>query len=109
MLIAVLNEVLQREHADKERVFFAGFSSGSGAVQLLASHHSNQISGIVAVATPLMDPPLKLARPVPILYIHGDNDQQFSGFEVNSPNFATPPTAIGLRGATSTAAKIQTA
>lgn len=90
-LIAVLNEVLSREHADKTRVFFAGFSSGSGAVQLLASHHSDQISGIFAVATPLMDPPPKLARPVPVLYIHGDNDEQFSGFEVNSPNFATTP------------------
>jgi polyhydroxybutyrate depolymerase len=90
-LIAVLNEVLRREHADRRRVFFVGFSSGSGAVQLLASRHSDQISGIVAVATPLMDPPPKLARPVPILYIHGDNDEQFSGFEVNSPNFATTP------------------
>jgi poly(3-hydroxybutyrate) depolymerase len=28
---------------------------------------------------------------VPILYIHGDNDEQFSGFEVNSPHFATTP------------------
>ncbi|HET9306142.1 MAG TPA: hypothetical protein VFO46_08965 [Candidatus Sulfotelmatobacter sp.] len=90
-LIAVLNEVISREHADNRRVFFAGFSSGSGAVQLLASRHSDQISGIVAVATPLMDPPPKLVRPVPILYIHGDNDEQFSGFEVNSPNFATTP------------------
>ena len=90
-LIAVLNDVLRRDHADKKRVFFAGFSSGSGAVQLLASRHSKQINGIVAVATPLMDPPPKLEHPVPILYIHGDNDQQFVAFEVNSPNFATTP------------------
>jgi poly(3-hydroxybutyrate) depolymerase len=90
-LMAVLREILRREHADRRRVFFAGFSSGSGAVQLLASRHSKEIRGIVAVATPLMDPPLKLARPVPVLYIHGDNDEQFSGFEVNSPNFATTP------------------
>lgn len=90
-LMAILDDVLRRDHADRKRIFFAGFSSGSGAVQLLASHHSDQISGIVAVATPLMDPPPKLARPVPILYIHGDNDQQFTGFEVNSPNFATTP------------------
>lgn len=90
-LMAVLNEVVQQEHADKARVFFAGFSSGSGAAQLLASRHSQQIRGVVAVATPLMDPPLNLAHPVPILYIHGDNDQQFSGFEVNSPTFATTP------------------
>ena len=90
-LTAVLHDVLQREHADRKRVFFAGFSSGSGAVQLLASRHSQEIRGVVAVATPLMDPPPKLARPVPILYIHGDNDEQFSGFEVNSPHFATTP------------------
>ena len=90
-LTAVLHDVLQREHADRRRVFFAGFSSGSGAVQLLASRHSQEIRGVAAVATPLMDPPPKLARPVPILYIHGDNDEQFSGFEVNSPHFATTP------------------
>ena len=90
-LIAVVKEVLRREHADKKRVFFAGFSSGSGAVQLLASRYSKDISGIVAVATPLMDPPTKLTRPLPVLYIHGDNDEQFAGFEVNSPNFATTP------------------
>lgn len=90
-LMAVVREVLHRDHADPKRVFFAGFSSGSGAVQLLASRHSKEIRGVVAVATPLMDPPAKLAPPVPILYIHGDNDEQFSGFEVNSPNFATTP------------------
>ncbi len=90
-LMAVLHDVLQREHADRKRVFFAGFSSGSGAVQLLASRHAHEIRGVVAVATPLMDPPAKLARPVPILYIHGDNDEQFSGFEFNSPHFATTP------------------
>jgi polyhydroxybutyrate depolymerase len=90
-LLAVVHDVLRRDHADRDRVFFAGFSSGSGAVQLLASHHPRDIRGIVAVATPLMDPPPRLARPVPVLYIHGDNDEQFSGFEVNSPHFATTP------------------
>jgi hypothetical protein len=40
-------------------------------VQLYASRHPREIGGVVAVATPLMDPPAKLARPVPILYIHG--------------------------------------
>ena len=38
-----------------------------------------------------MDPPEKLARPVPVLYIHGDDDEQFSGFETHSPQFATTP------------------
>ena len=90
-LMAVLHEILRRDHVDSKRVFFAGFSSGSGAVQFLASHHPKEIRGVVAVATPLMDPPPKLARPLPILYIHGDNDEQFAGFEVNGPNFATTP------------------
>ena len=90
-LLAIVHDVLQRDDADRKRVFFTGFSSGSGAVQLLASRHPHEIRGVVAVATPLMDPPAKLAHPVPILYIHGDNDQQFSGFEVNSPTFATTP------------------
>ncbi len=108
-LIAVLNEVLQHEHADRKRVFLAGFSSGSGMVQLLASRHSKDISGIVAVATPLMDPPPKLARSVPILYIHGDSDEQFSGFEANSPNFATTPHGNWVTWGYLNGCKLQTA
>jgi polyhydroxybutyrate depolymerase len=90
-LIAVLNDVLRRDHADRSQVYFAGFSSGSGMVQLFASRHPHDVSGVVAVATPLMDPPATLAKPVPILYIHGDEDEQFTAFETNSPHFATTP------------------
>ncbi|NYF50516.1 alpha/beta hydrolase family esterase [Tunturiibacter gelidoferens] len=90
-LMAVLRDVLHRNSADPKRIYFAGFSSGSGMVQLLAARHSKSITAIVAVATPLMEPPVKLAHSMPVLYIHGDNDEQFSGFEVNSPNFATTP------------------
>ena len=90
-LMAVLQDVLHRDHPDRKRVFFAGFSSGSGMVQLLASRHPKEIRAIAAVATPLMDPPTKLVRPVGVLYIHGDNDEQFSGFETLSPHFATTP------------------
>ena len=64
-LMAVLHDVLRRDHPDGKCVFFAGFSSGSGMVQLLASRHPKQIRAIAAVATPLMDPPAKLARPPP--------------------------------------------
>jgi poly(3-hydroxybutyrate) depolymerase len=90
-LIAVLHDVIRREHADRRRVFLCGFSSGSGAVQLFGSRHAKEISAIAAVATPLMHPPSTLARPVAVLYIHGDEDEQFSGFEANSPTFATTP------------------
>jgi polyhydroxybutyrate depolymerase len=90
-LSAVLCDVLHRDRPDRRRIFLAGFSSGSGMVQLFASRHPREIGGVVAVATPLMDPPAKLARPIPILYIHGDDDEQFSGFEANSPHFATAP------------------
>lgn len=90
-LMAVLADVLRSGKADRKRVFFTGFSSGSAMVQLLASRHPKAITAIAAVATPLMEPPQKLDRPVPLLYIHGDDDEQFSGFEVNSPDFATTP------------------
>ena len=108
-LIAVLKEVLRYDHADRKRVFLAGFSSGSGMVQLFASRHSGIISGIVAVATPLMDPPPKLSRSVPILYIHGDSDEQFSGFEVNSPDFATTPHGNWVTWGYLDSCKLQTA
>lgn len=90
-LISVLHEVVRQEHIDRRRVYFAGFSSGSGMVQLFASRHSREITAIAAAATPLMHPPSRLARSVAVLYFHGDNDEQFSGFEVNSPDFATTP------------------
>lgn len=90
-LMAVLLDVLRHDHPDRRRVFFAGFSSGSGMVQLFAARHPGWVRGIAAVATPLMEPPAKLSHPVAVLYIHGDDDEQFSGFETNSPNFATTP------------------
>lgn len=90
-LMAVLNRVLHTEAVDGKRVFLVGFSSGSGMVQLLASRHPRSIAAIAVVATPLMEPPSNLSRPVAVLYIHGDDDEQFSGFEVNSPDFATTP------------------
>jgi polyhydroxybutyrate depolymerase len=90
-LTAVLRDVKRRDHPDRKRIFLAGFSSGSGMVQLFAARHPREVTGIVAVATPLMDPPSRLARTVPVLYIHGDDDEQFSGFETNSPDFATTP------------------
>jgi poly(3-hydroxybutyrate) depolymerase len=70
-LSAVLRDVLYHDRPDRKRVFLAGFSSGSGG-QLFASRHPRKIGGVVAVATPLMDPPARLARSVPILYIHGE-------------------------------------
>jgi polyhydroxybutyrate depolymerase len=90
-LISVLHEVVKQEHIDRNRVFLAGFSSGSGMAQLFASRHSREITAIAAAATPLMDPPSRLVCPVSVLYLHGDNDEQLSGFEVNSPDFATTP------------------
>lgn len=90
-LIAVLKDVLQRDRPDRHRVFFAGFSSGSAMAQLFAARHPRLVSGVAAVATPLLDPPPKLAHPVPILYIHGDLDEHFIGFEAHSPHFATTP------------------
>jgi polyhydroxybutyrate depolymerase len=90
-LIAVLRDVLRRDHPSRQHVFFTGFSSGSGMVQLLASRHPKEIRAIAAVATPLMEPPTTLAHPVGVLYIHGDQDEQFSGFETLSPHFATTP------------------
>lgn len=90
-LAAVLHDVFRRDRVDRRRVFFAGFSSGSGMVQLFASRHSREVTAIAAAATPLMQPPEKLAHPVAVLYLHGDEDEQFSGFETNSPKFATSP------------------
>ena len=90
-LLAVMHDVIRREGVDRHRIFWAGFSSGSGMVQLFASRHAKEISAIAAAATPLMHPPARLDRPVPVLYLHGDDDEQFSGFETNSPNFATTP------------------
>ncbi len=90
-LRAVLDDIVRKDDPDRRLTFFAGFSSGSGMVQLFASRHPDLVAGVVAVATPLMEPPEKLAWPVPILDIHGDEDERFTAFETNSPYFATTP------------------
>lgn len=90
-LLGVLHDVIQHDHPDPHRLFWAGFSSGSGMVQLFASRHPKDATAITAVATALLDPPEQLAKPISVLYIHGDKDEQFIGFQTHSPNFATTP------------------
>jgi polyhydroxybutyrate depolymerase len=91
-LLAVLHDVIERDLANRHRVFFAGFSSGSAMVQRLAADHPKDITGIVAVATPLLYPPSNLARPVPLLYIRGSDDfSGYYGLGPHNPHFATTP------------------
>src|ERR1700679_1019445 len=48
-LLAVLHDVLIRDRPNRRRIFFAGFSSGSGMVQLFAARHPSLVDGVVAV------------------------------------------------------------
>jgi poly(3-hydroxybutyrate) depolymerase len=90
-LMAVRADVLDRDRPDVHRIFFAGFSSGSAMVQPFAADHPRDVTAICAVATPLLHPPPKLARPVAVLYIHGDDDGRLYGLGPHDPHFATTP------------------
>jgi poly(3-hydroxybutyrate) depolymerase len=87
-LMAVLRDVLHRNSVDPKRIYFAGFFQWIRNGPIARRPSLQSITAIVAVATPLTEPPVKLAHSMPVLCIHGDNDEQFSCFEVNSPNSA---------------------
>jgi polyhydroxybutyrate depolymerase len=71
-LIATLESTLC---IDGSRVFAAGVSNGAGMVALLGCALSTQLAGIAAVAGDYDQlPPCHLARPVPLLEIHGTAD-----------------------------------
>ncbi len=72
---AVLDDLGQVLPIDPRRIYAAGMSNGAQMVYRLAGQLAERIAAIAAVAGPMGLAGWHPARPVPVLHIHGTDDQ----------------------------------
>jgi polyhydroxybutyrate depolymerase len=72
---ALLDELAQAHRIDPKRVFVTGMSNGAMMAYRLASELSDRISAIAAVAGTMATDTCNPTRPVPVLHIHGTEDE----------------------------------
>lgn len=76
----VLDDVPHLFPIDPERIYFAGMSNGAHMTYRYAAHRPERVAAIACVAGPIAVNVETLARPVPLVHIHGTDDQ-FAPFE----------------------------
>ena len=59
---------------DSKRVYACGFSNGGMMSYGLAHHKSNLIAAVASVSGAMLDPESSPIHPMPVLIIHGTND-----------------------------------
>ena len=82
----VIDDVSSRRCIDPARVYVQGFSNGAFLTSLVACELADRVAAVAAVAGLLFPDGCEPARPIPILTIHGTDDQ-FVTFD-GSPNVA---------------------
>lgn len=70
----MIDDLFTRFNVDKKHVFVTGFSNGASMSFLVGSQLSNRIAAIAPVAGACWIDPVKLERPVSMLYITGKAD-----------------------------------
>ena len=71
----VLDDISRVLPIDPARVYFAGMSNGAHMTYRYAGARSRRIAAIACVAGPMASPVPELAKPVPLIHIHGTNDE----------------------------------
>jgi len=71
---AVLRDVMQKIHVNRNRIHCVGFSRGARFCSRLASEMSSFISSIAAVSGIRFPKPNNATRPIPIIAFHGTKD-----------------------------------
>jgi len=72
---AVLDDLAFAYSVDRRRVFAVGMSNGAMMAYRLASELSDRIAAVTAVAGTMATEECRPQRPVPILHMHGTDDQ----------------------------------
>lgn len=72
---ALVDHLIQRFHADPQRIYVTGMSNGAIMAYRLAAELSDRIAAISPVSGPIGTQTVLLKRPVPILHFHGTADE----------------------------------
>ncbi|HJQ58280.1 MAG TPA: PHB depolymerase family esterase [Vineibacter sp.] len=73
-IAALIDEQARRHGVDRARVYATGFSSGAGMTQRLGQELTGRIAAVAPVAGIMIALVPSLPRPMPVLYVSGDQD-----------------------------------
>ncbi|MDP4270260.1 MAG: carbohydrate-binding protein [Bacteroidota bacterium] len=74
-ILAIINEMYKRYGIDRDRVYLSGFSMGGMMCYYAATKIADKIAAIAPVSGYLMSGPNAVSsRPIPIIHLHGMND-----------------------------------
>lgn len=76
-LLALIDRLATRLPVDRSRIYVTGFSNGGGMTQWMACQAADKIAAIAVVGRTLHEPMRKQcnpARPLPVLFILGEDD-----------------------------------
>jgi poly(3-hydroxybutyrate) depolymerase len=74
-ILAIINEMYKRYGIDRDRVYLSGFSMGGMMCYYAATKIADKIAAIAPVSGFLMSGPNAVSsRPIPIIHLHGMND-----------------------------------
>lgn len=74
-ILAIINEMSKQFGIDRDRVYLSGFSMGGMMTYYAATQIADKIAAFAPVSGFLMDGPnTKSSRPIPIIHIHGADD-----------------------------------
>ena len=74
-VLALLDDLASIVPIDQRRIFVAGMSNGAMMAYRLAAECADRIAAIAAVAGPMAIDDPQPVRPVPVLHIHGTEDE----------------------------------
>lgn len=74
-ILAIIDEMYNRYKIDRDRVYLSGFSMGGMMTYYAATKIADKIAAFAPVTGFLMGGPnTNSARPIPIIHVHGEND-----------------------------------
>ena len=88
LILEIIDRVVFNHSIDESRIYLTGWSNGCSLSQKLANEHSDVFAAIACMSYYLLDDPIPYYTPIPIMEIHGLEDQiiLYSNDAIHLPN-----------------------
>ena len=88
LILEIIDRVVFNHSIDESRIYLTGWSNGCSLSQKLANDHSDVFAAIACMSYYLLDDPSPQYSPIPIMEIHGLEDQiiLYSNDAIHLPN-----------------------
>ncbi|MEC8519432.1 MAG: prolyl oligopeptidase family serine peptidase, partial [Candidatus Thermoplasmatota archaeon] len=88
LILEIVDRVVANHSIDESRIYLTGWSNGCSLSQKLANDHSEVFAAVACMSYYLLDDPRPDYSPIPIMEIHGLEDQiiLYSNDAIHLPN-----------------------